>query len=180
MEWLAGGQRQRVHFARASPDPPSSSSRNSMNIEHQLDIPSLVSRLEASFMVAVHDPNLAAMFTCRLFSPAKRRVRGDRSATGSSVSKTDRRDIQSRRPCRRFPNPRTLPCRVQDCYTVPAWLQGHSPGSGHTYRGLGQARASRAAIDSTDGRSIVECSRWKFVERTQGIASLCTQPMVPV
>ena len=37
-----------------------------MNIEHQLDIPSLVSRLEASFMVAVHDPNLAAMFTCRL------------------------------------------------------------------------------------------------------------------
>ncbi len=63
---LSGGERQRVHIARALAQAPSEllldEPTNHLDIQHQLDILSLVSRLDLTCIVALHDLNLAAMF----------------------------------------------------------------------------------------------------------------------
>lgn len=63
---LSGGERQRAHIARALAqesrelllDEPT----NHLDIRHQLDLLHLVSTLEVTSIVAIHDLNLAAMF----------------------------------------------------------------------------------------------------------------------
>lgn len=63
---LSGGERQRVQIARALAQTPSEllldEPTNHLDIQHQLEILSLVSRLDATSIVALHDLNLAAMF----------------------------------------------------------------------------------------------------------------------
>lgn len=63
---LSGGERQRVHIARALAQTPSEllldEPTNHLDIQHQLDILGLVSRLDVTSIVALHDLNLAAMF----------------------------------------------------------------------------------------------------------------------
>ena len=63
---LSGGERQRVHIARALAQTPSEllldEPTNHLDIQHQLDILGLVSKLEVTSIVALHDLNLAAMF----------------------------------------------------------------------------------------------------------------------
>ena len=63
---LSGGERQRAHIARALAQTPSEllldEPTNHLDVQHQLEILSLVSRLPATSIVALHDLNLAAMF----------------------------------------------------------------------------------------------------------------------
>ncbi|MBP1860239.1 ABC transporter ATP-binding protein [Rhizobium herbae] len=63
---LSGGERQRVHIARALAQTPSEllldEPTNHLDIQHQLEILSLVARLPATSIIALHDLNLAAMF----------------------------------------------------------------------------------------------------------------------
>jgi iron complex transport system ATP-binding protein len=63
---LSGGERQRVHIARALAQTPSEllldEPTNHPDIQHQLEILSLVARLPVTSIVALHDLNLAAMF----------------------------------------------------------------------------------------------------------------------
>ena len=63
---LSGGERQRVQIARALAQEPREllldEPTNHLDIRHQLEILSLVRRLPATVMVALHDLNLAAMF----------------------------------------------------------------------------------------------------------------------
>ncbi|CAO3440824.1 ABC transporter ATP-binding protein [Azospirillum endophyticum] len=63
---LSGGERQRTHIARALAQTPSEllldEPTNHLDIRHQLEILSLVSRLPATSIVALHDLNLAALF----------------------------------------------------------------------------------------------------------------------
>nr|WP_211103307.1 ABC transporter ATP-binding protein [Azospirillum lipoferum] len=63
---LSGGERQRTHIARALAQTPSEllldEPTNHLDIRHQLEILSLVSRLPATCIVALHDLNLAALF----------------------------------------------------------------------------------------------------------------------
>ncbi|MGV1757415.1 ABC transporter ATP-binding protein [Rhizobium sp. P44RR-XXIV] len=63
---LSGGERQRVHIARALAQTPSEllldEPTNHLDIQHQLDILGLVSKLDVTSIVALHDLNLAAMF----------------------------------------------------------------------------------------------------------------------
>jgi iron complex transport system ATP-binding protein len=67
---LSGGERQRVHIARALAQTPSEllldEPTNHLDIQHQLDILGLVSRLDITCIVALHDLNLAAMFCDRV------------------------------------------------------------------------------------------------------------------
>lgn len=67
---LSGGERQRVHIARALAQTPTEllldEPTNHLDIQHQLDILSLVSRLDITCIVALHDLNLAAMFCDQL------------------------------------------------------------------------------------------------------------------
>jgi iron complex transport system ATP-binding protein len=67
---LSGGERQRVHIARALAQTPSEllldEPTNHLDIQHQLDILGLVSKLDITCIVALHDLNLAAMFCDRL------------------------------------------------------------------------------------------------------------------
>jgi iron complex transport system ATP-binding protein len=67
---LSGGERQRVHIARALAQTPSEllldEPTNHLDIRHQLEILSLVSKLDITCVVALHDLNLAAMFCDRL------------------------------------------------------------------------------------------------------------------
>ncbi|PWE54094.1 histidinol phosphatase [Metarhizobium album] len=75
---LSGGERQRVHIARALAQTPSEllldEPTNHLDIQHQLDILGLVSRLDVTSIVALHDLNLAAMFCDRLVVLQKGRV----------------------------------------------------------------------------------------------------------
>ena len=63
---LSGGERQRAQIARALAQDPREllldEPTNHLDILHQLEILSLVRRLPATVMVALHDLNLAAMF----------------------------------------------------------------------------------------------------------------------
>jgi iron complex transport system ATP-binding protein len=67
---LSGGERQRVHIARALAQTPTEllldEPTNHLDIQHQLDILSLVSQLDITCIVALHDLNLAAMFCDQL------------------------------------------------------------------------------------------------------------------
>ncbi|MGO7423198.1 ABC transporter ATP-binding protein [Rhizobium ruizarguesonis] len=67
---LSGGERQRVHIARSLAQAPSEllldEPTNHIDIQHQLDILSLISKLGITCIVALHDLNLAAMFCDRL------------------------------------------------------------------------------------------------------------------
>jgi len=63
---LSGGERQRVHIARALAQTPSEllldEPTNHLDIQHQLEILGLISKLDVTSVVALHDLNLAAMF----------------------------------------------------------------------------------------------------------------------
>ncbi|MGA1802114.1 ABC transporter ATP-binding protein [Rhizobium sp. HT1-10] len=63
---LSGGERQRVHIARALAQSPSEllldEPTNHLDIQHQLEILSLVAKLDMTCIIALHDLNLAAMF----------------------------------------------------------------------------------------------------------------------
>jgi iron complex transport system ATP-binding protein len=63
---LSGGERQRIHIARALAQTPTEllldEPTNHLDVQHQLEILSLVSKLPATSIVALHDLNLAAMF----------------------------------------------------------------------------------------------------------------------
>ena len=63
---LSGGERQRAQIARALAQDPREllldEPTNHLDIQHQLEILSLVRRLPATVVVALHDLNLAAMF----------------------------------------------------------------------------------------------------------------------
>lgn len=63
---LSGGERQRVQIARALAQEPSEllldEPTNHLDIAHQLEILTLIRRLEVTSVVALHDLNLAAMF----------------------------------------------------------------------------------------------------------------------
>jgi len=67
---LSGGERQRVHIARALAQRPQEllldEPTNHLDVHHQLDLLSLVRRLEVTSVIALHDLNLAAMFCDRL------------------------------------------------------------------------------------------------------------------
>ena len=67
---LSGGERQRVHIARALAQQPTEllldEPTNHLNIQHQLDILTLVAGLPLSSYIALHDLNLAAMFCDRI------------------------------------------------------------------------------------------------------------------
>ncbi|MCJ2101015.1 ABC transporter ATP-binding protein [Methylobacterium sp. E-046] len=63
---LSGGERQRALIARALAQEPSElildEPTNHLDVRHQLDVLSLVRRLEVTCIVALHDLNLAALF----------------------------------------------------------------------------------------------------------------------
>lgn len=63
---LSGGERQRAQIARALAQAPTEllldEPTNHLDVQHQLEILSLVRRLGATSIVALHDLNLAAMF----------------------------------------------------------------------------------------------------------------------
>lgn len=63
---LSGGERQRVQIARALAQDPDhlllDEPTNHLDIAHQLEILTLVRRLDITTVVALHDLNLAAMF----------------------------------------------------------------------------------------------------------------------
>lgn len=63
---LSGGERQRVHIARALAQTPTEllldEPTNHLDIQHQLEILSLVTKLPATSIIALHDLNLASMF----------------------------------------------------------------------------------------------------------------------
>lgn len=63
---LSGGERQRAQIARALAQRPTEllldEPTNHLDIAHQLEILSLVGRLDVTAVIALHDLNLAAMF----------------------------------------------------------------------------------------------------------------------
>ncbi len=71
-EWhrLSGGERQRAHIARALAQQPTEllldEPTNHLDIKHQLELLRLVSRLEVTSVIALHDLNLASMFCDQL------------------------------------------------------------------------------------------------------------------
>ncbi|MZD05806.1 ATP-binding cassette domain-containing protein [Streptomyces sp. SID5785] len=68
---LSGGERQRVLIARALAQQPSllvlDEPTNHLDIRHQLEILSVLQRLPATVLVALHDLNLAAYYCDRLY-----------------------------------------------------------------------------------------------------------------
>ncbi|MBC2681092.1 ABC transporter ATP-binding protein [Corynebacterium anserum] len=75
---LSGGERQRVHIARALAQQPQElildEPTNHLDIKHQLELLRLVSTLDATFIIALHDLNLASMFCDRLIILKQGRV----------------------------------------------------------------------------------------------------------
>ncbi|ELY2672586.1 ABC transporter ATP-binding protein [Cronobacter sakazakii] len=63
---LSGGERQRVHIARALAQSPGEilldEPTNHLDIHHQMHLMRLISELPVTSIVALHDPNHAAMF----------------------------------------------------------------------------------------------------------------------
>ena len=67
---LSGGERQRVHIARALAQAPQvmflDEPTNHLDIHHQIEILRMVRDLDLTSVIALHDPNLAAMFCDRI------------------------------------------------------------------------------------------------------------------
>lgn len=67
---LSGGEKQRAHLARALAQSPKElildEPTNHLDVHHQISLLRLVSQLEVTSMIALHDLNHAAMFCDRL------------------------------------------------------------------------------------------------------------------
>ncbi|MBX2829675.1 MAG: ABC transporter ATP-binding protein [Rhodospirillales bacterium] len=75
---LSGGEKQRVHIARALAQEPTylllDEPTNHLDIRHQLGLLELVGRLPLTVVAALHDLNHAAMFCDRIAMMAKGRL----------------------------------------------------------------------------------------------------------
>ncbi len=78
---MSGGERQRIHIARALPQEPRvlllDEPTNHLDIRHQLAVLALIRRLPVTVVAALHDLNLAAGFCDRIVLMADGQVAAD-------------------------------------------------------------------------------------------------------